>query len=57
MEFYLSDDYGQTWRQVSKEEYVRAERAAGFRNKLRQPKEPATGSWSRGSKAGRTEYI
>lgn len=43
-------------REVSKEEYVSAERSAGFRNTLGQPNEPATASWSKGNTGGRIEY-
>lgn len=34
-------------QEVSKEEYVRAERANGFHNSMNQPDEPATSSWSK----------
>lgn len=34
------------WEAVTKEEYVRHERAAGFHNTMGQPDEPATGAFS-----------
>jgi hypothetical protein len=33
------------WTEVTKEEYVRAERQAGFHNTMGQPNEPATSSF------------
>lgn len=45
------------WREVTKAEYVQAERAAGFHNTLGQPHEPATHSFSAASVHGRTEYV
>lgn len=38
---------GSPEKQVSKLEYVRAERANGFYNTLGKPDEPATASWSK----------
>lgn len=53
--YYLTEE-----REVTKEEYVRAERAAGFRNTLGQPEEPAAASFSgqtaSGKISGRTVY-
>lgn len=46
-------------RQVTMEEYVAAERAAGFYNTLGHPEKPATGAFSttaRGGMEGRQEY-
>ena len=47
-------------REVTKQEFVRAERAAGFFNTLGQPEEPATHSFSgrtaSGEVSGRTAY-
>lgn len=40
------------WREVTKEQFVAAERAAGFRNTLGQPDEPATGGFSAGGIRG-----
>lgn len=42
-------------REVTKEEYVRAERKAGFHNTMGQPNEPATASFSDGKVSGRME--
>lgn len=49
MRFWLRDN---SWREVSKEEWVRAERAAGFRNTMGEPDEPATSSFSARRVAG-----
>lgn len=42
--------------EVTKQEFVSAERAAGFRNTLGQPAEPATAAFSAGSIHGRIQY-
>ena len=42
-------------REVTKEEWVRAERAAGFRPKGEDVGQPATGSFSSGKISGRME--
>lgn len=42
------------WEEVSKEEYVRAERGAGFRNTLGKPDEPATAAFSGNGQEGTT---
>lgn len=42
--FWLKRD-GHPWERVDKAAYVSAERAAGFRNTLGQPHEPATSSF------------
>lgn len=39
----------ENWRQVSKDEYVRAERCAGFHNTMGFPDEPATAGFSSSS--------
>lgn len=46
------------WTLVTKEEYVRHERAAGFHNTMGQPDEPATSSFSSSvyGYEGRLEY-
>jgi hypothetical protein len=44
------------WREVSKEEYVAAERRAGFHNTLGQPREPATSSFSTNGLEGRIKW-
>jgi hypothetical protein len=47
--------------EVSKAEFVRAERQAGFRNTMGQPSEPATGGFSNSTKdsriSGRIEFV
>lgn len=51
--YWLSQEYEDPqWREVTKEEYVNAERAAGFHNTMGQPDEPATASFgtSRGQR-------
>lgn len=47
--YYLTET-----REVTKEEYVAAERKAGFRNTMGQPNEPATASFQ--SKYGPSGY-
>lgn len=42
--------------QVTKAEYVAAERAAGFRNPYGRSEDPACASWSAGHMSGRIEY-
>lgn len=42
------------WREVTKEQFVQAERSAGFRNMNGQPKEPATAGFSGGGVQGTT---
>lgn len=44
------------YREVSKEEFVRAERNAGFRNTMGQPLEPATGGFSGHGVSGKVQY-
>jgi hypothetical protein len=58
--YYLADaDDRDNWTEVTKEEYVRAERAAGFRNTLGRPEEPATAGFSSTNyhKVGKVRYI
>jgi hypothetical protein len=54
--YYLTEE-----REVTKAEYVSAERRAGFYNTLGQPAEPATASFSGRAEVveiqGRTEYV
>lgn len=45
------------WEEVSKEVFVRTERAAGFRNTMGRPDEPATGGFSGGGFCGRVRYV
>lgn len=42
--FWISLNYGQTWREVTKDEWVNLERTCGF---SRRPGEPATTAFSR----------
>lgn len=56
-DFYLSSDEGMNWREVTKTEWVAAERAAGFKNTLGQPDEPATSSWHSGERCGRQGFL
>jgi hypothetical protein len=51
--FYLKTDWA-GWTKVTKEEFVSAERAAGFRNTMGRPLEPATGGFSGGGVHGAT---
>jgi len=58
----MSDKYfleyaGEDEREVTKEEFVRAERAAGFRNKLGQPDEPATAGFGADGVHGHVMYV
>ncbi|AXG66273.1 hypothetical protein SEA_ANNADREAMY_188 [Streptomyces phage Annadreamy] len=58
--YYLNEtDDDDNWVEVTKEEFVRAERAAGFHNTMGRPDEPATGGFSSSSyrKRGRVRYI
>lgn len=57
--YYLKGDWQpeDAWQEVTKEVFVRAERAAGFRNTMGKPNEPATGGFSGGSTQGRVRYI
>ena len=44
--YWLSDViHPPQWREVTKEEYVRAERQAGFHNSMGYPDEPATAAF------------
>lgn len=56
-----TERYYLTWgdapeHEVSKQAFVRAERAAGFNNTMGQPGEPATAGFSNGPSRGRVEY-
>ena len=50
---WQSDD---DWCEVTKQEFVEAERAAGFWNRMGQPNEPATGGFSGGYIRGRVRF-
>ena len=58
VKFYLKGEWqgDDEWTEVSKEKFVRAERAAGFRNTMGRPDEPATGGFSGGGVEGRVRY-
>lgn len=45
------------WEEVTKEDWVAAERAEGFRNTMGQPKEPATSSFSGKVYEGKRSYM
>jgi hypothetical protein len=56
MRYFLARE-GEPEREVTKQEWVRAERAAGFTNTRGQPCEPATASWSVPGSRGRIEPL
>jgi hypothetical protein len=54
--YWLTLDGGKE-HEVSKEEWVRAERAAGFHNTMGHYNDPGTASWSAMGNSGRIEYV
>lgn len=54
---YWLTDGAEPERLVSKEEWVAAERDAGFLNTMGRSEEPATWSWSGGHMSGRLEFV
>lgn len=52
--YWLRADHQTRWDEVSKADYVAAERNAGFHNTLGQPEEPATSAFSGKGMNGRT---
>lgn len=55
--YFLRPDVGRfPWAEASKEEWVQAERAAGFRNTMGRPEEPATGGFSGNGMQGTITY-
>lgn len=54
--YYLKADYQTEWDEVSKEQFINAEQAAGFHSKF-GPSHPATGGFSGRGMAGRIEYV
>jgi hypothetical protein len=56
--YFIRTRGASAWESVTKEEYVRHERSAGFHNTLGQPFEPATSLFSSTSYGyeGRLEY-
>lgn len=61
--FWLRATDSDSWREVTLQEFVRAERMAGFRNTMGRPDRPATAAWGvAGGPSGTTaepavEYI
>lgn len=60
--YYLKADWQDEWQEVTKKEWVKAERSAGFRPKCASTDEAymttcATGGFSGGGISGKTEYI
>lgn len=55
-ERYFITIFGESEMEVTKEEYVQHERAAGFHNTLGQPDEPATSAFNNGYDRGRIKY-
>jgi hypothetical protein len=47
----------EAWEEVTKTEFVAAERAAGFHNTMGRPDEPATGGFSGHGVSGRVRYV
>lgn len=54
--YYLKADFMDEEKEVTKEEFIRAEQAAGFRSKF-GPNSVATGSFAGGGVSGRTKYV
>ena len=54
--YFLKMAHQDKWDEVTKKQYVQAERAAGFRNTMGQPDEPATAGFSNGSINGKIVY-
>lgn len=52
--FLTRDDSDE--KEVTKEEFVHAERAAGFKNTMGFPDEPATASFGASNVSGRVQY-
>ena len=54
--YFLRHASEDSWTEVTVEEFVRAERMAGFHNTLGRPDLPATSSFGAGPVQGRTVY-
>lgn len=54
--YFLRTGKGSRWQEVSKEDYVSAERSAGFFNTLGRPYDPATAGFHSGNVSGRLCY-
>lgn len=55
--YYLSFGGSKERHEVTKPEWVAAERAAGFHNTMGRPDEPGTGGFSDGHIRGSLEYV
>lgn len=55
--YWLRADHQTSWDEVSKADYVAAERNAGFHNTLGQPEEPATSAFSGKGMNGRQGFL
>ena len=53
--YFLKTDWT-NWKEVTKEQWVRAERSAGFHNTMGQPDEPGTGGFSAYGVCGKLLY-
>jgi len=56
MKYYLKGNWEKEYKKVSKKEYIKAERAAGFRNKVGGENEIATAAFSGYGVSGKVEY-
>lgn len=54
--YLLKADWQEEWTEVSKEVWVRAERAAGFHNTMGRPDEPGTAGFGGGGVRGSIRY-
>jgi len=54
--YFLRVGSATRWQEVTKEEWVSAERSAGFHNTMGRPDEPATAGFSNGSVSGTLRY-
>lgn len=54
--YYLKADHQTEWDEVTREQFIAAEQAAGFQSKF-GPNHPATGGFTGGGMRGRVEYV
>lgn len=54
--YYLKSDWQEDYAEVTKEQFIKAERAAGFYPKCSSTDKCATGGFSSGSVSGKVEY-
>lgn len=54
--YFLKADWQPEWTEVTKEEYIRAERSAGFRSKFGPDDIATAGFTSSSGVSGRVEY-